>query len=98
MNKEVQVRIEVCRRERNEVLDLSGLGLTEIPKEVGELVWLKFLNLSNNAIRVINNLEKLDSIQILNLSQTKIKNLFFTENLKKVIQAETIETKNNSIT
>ena len=39
-------RIEECRRTRSTALDLSNLGLEEIPEQVFELTWLEKLNVS----------------------------------------------------
>ena len=36
-----------ARGEDARMLDLGNCGLTEVPEEVGELVWLEELNLSN---------------------------------------------------
>src|SRR5664279_4970015 len=37
------------KRTRATFLDLGNCGLSEIPPEVGELVWIEFLSLSNEA-------------------------------------------------
>ncbi|MEB4589841.1 hypothetical protein VSS37_02515, partial [Candidatus Thiothrix sp. Deng01] len=43
-----QQRIEECRRTRSTELDLSKLGLAEIPEAVFELTWLEKLDVSGN--------------------------------------------------
>jgi internalin A len=43
-----QERIAECRRIRSTSLDLSNLGLTEIPAEVFELTWLEKLDVSGD--------------------------------------------------
>jgi GTPase SAR1 family protein len=43
-----QQRIDECRRTRSTSLDLSKLGLTEIPTEVFELTWLEKLDVSED--------------------------------------------------
>jgi internalin A len=60
-------RIEQAASEQASVLNLSGLGLTEVPLEIGQLVNLKELDLSGNQISIIPdeigqlvNLEHLD--------------------------------------
>ena len=44
-------RIEECRRTRSTELDLSGLGLDEIPEQVFELTWLEKLDVSEDTKR-----------------------------------------------
>lgn len=39
--------IEECKKTKSKKLDLGKCGLTEVPVEVGELVWLEELNFSN---------------------------------------------------
>lgn len=43
-----QQRIDECRRTRSVELDLSELGLEEIPEEVFKLVWLEKLDVSGD--------------------------------------------------
>lgn len=52
-------RIENCRINKSETLDLSNLGLTKIPTEISDFDWLKSLNLSSNQISQIVGLDKL---------------------------------------
>jgi len=58
-------------------LDLSNLGLTEIPKEIFKLKNLKSLNLSNNLIKTIpKEIEQLKRLETLDLSNNKISNFY----------------------
>lgn len=85
MNKEVQERIEEAIENKATRLDLTSCGLREIPKEIGEMVWLKELDLSNNQITKIEGLEELQQLQSLHLNSnqiSKIKGLEQNENLK----------------
>ncbi len=43
-------KIEACRRGRENVLDLSGLGLVKLPPEIGQLTALTLLNLMRNQL------------------------------------------------
>jgi hypothetical protein len=52
MSDEVSRRIETCHHNGDKYLDLSGFDLEEIPEELGWLVQLTELNLSNN--RLVN--------------------------------------------
>ena len=57
-----------CQREHVRNLDLSNLELQEIPAEVGDLLWLEILNLSDNLLpyipRVVFQLKNLVKINI----------------------------------
>lgn len=46
-------RIEACRQERGTVLNLSGLGLSSLPPEIGQLSALKKLFLHDNPLLAI---------------------------------------------
>lgn len=58
-------RIEECRNLKSTELDLSSCGLTEIPSELADLVWLEKVNISRNQISEIENLDSLSSLKIL---------------------------------
>ena len=51
-------------------LDLSNLGLTEIPTEVFDLVWLEKLNLSNNKLTTI----PIEILKLVNLNRFNLTN------------------------
>ncbi|MGH1336569.1 MAG: leucine-rich repeat protein, partial [Aureispira sp.] len=94
MNKEVQARIETCQKEKAQELDLSGLGLTKIPKAVGELVWLRRLDLSNNQIQTIQGLDQLSNITHLFLSNNQIQAI---QGLDQLSNITTLALQNNQI-
>ncbi|MGB5507209.1 MAG: leucine-rich repeat domain-containing protein, partial [Sulfurovum sp.] len=68
MNGSVMEKIAICKAERMPYLDLSHLGLSEIPPEVGSLVWLERLSLSGNHISDLSALTSLTKIHKLSLS------------------------------
>jgi Leucine-rich repeat (LRR) protein len=49
--KEAEQRIKSCRETGGKALDLSGLGLCQIPPELAELTNLTELSLSGNSIK-----------------------------------------------
>lgn len=72
---EVISRIKDAKLTNAEILDLSGLELSHIPKEVWGCYNIKALNLSHNNIKdgdIVNNLPKLESLNISNNKLTKI--------------------------
>jgi Leucine-rich repeat (LRR) protein len=75
INPEAIKRIIECEENRSKSLDLSKLGLTSVPEEIAHLFWLEQLNLSNNDIRKISNLEKLEKLKVIGLSTNQIQKL-----------------------
>ena len=51
MNKTAQKRITIEKIGKTKKLDLSGLKLTEIPREVAKMNWLSSLKINSNQIR-----------------------------------------------
>ena len=78
-------RIEECRRTRATELDLSGLGLDEIPPEVFELTWLEKLDVSGDFFQrgeikqIPPAISQLSLLKELNCSVNNISNLSFLE-------------------
>ncbi|QQZ28335.1 TIR domain-containing protein [Thiothrix subterranea] len=74
-------RIEECRRTRSTALDLSGLGLDEIPEQVFELTWLEKLKVSGspwekgNIRKIPAAIEQLIALIDLNCSSNQISDL-----------------------
>jgi Holliday junction resolvasome RuvABC ATP-dependent DNA helicase subunit len=86
---EAQARIQLCMESRAKTLDLSDIGLTEIPDEVKNLSHLRSINLSENRLTELpdfigscTSLKNLDVSynRLSSLPQT-IGNLSYLENL-----------------
>ncbi len=104
-------RIEACIAEKATTLDLSSLGLEEIPKEVEECVWIENLDLGDNQLSVIEYLEKLTKLRHLNIgrySDRQINNEKWTDRLYEnsintitgldtLLNLETLNLSNNQI-
>ena len=52
----VERRIEICKMKNGNTLNLSNLGLDNIPSNIKELEGLEVLDLSDNNISVIENI------------------------------------------
>jgi len=65
-------RIRLAKENKHPVLDLSDLGLEEIPEEVGELTELTHLFLEKNRIREIEVLASLKKLKVLALNDNLI--------------------------
>ena len=68
-------RIREAKEKQLTTLDLSDCGLTEIPEEVGEMVWLERLSLDKNRISDVKPLEGLINLQYLWLDQNQISDI-----------------------
>lgn len=87
-------RIAECRATRSTELDLSGLGLLEIPAEVADLVWLERLELSNNQISRIEGLERISGLIELYLSYNEISRI---EGLQGLTNLKGLDLSDNQI-
>ena len=80
--EEVEKRIQECINDRITSLDLRGLGLTQIPRQIQQLTWLEKLDLSENQLEKIEGLEGLKSLRELYLYQNKLEKIEGLEGLK----------------
>lgn|GEM_PF-2047591 len=65
-------------------MDLSNLGLTELPNKITECKNLKHLNISRNQIKDLRPLTQLKQLKVLLAGSNKIKNLSPLANLKNL--------------
>ncbi len=72
MNEKAAARIQECIDTKAKSLNLSGLGLSEIPKAISQMTWLETLNLSNNQISEIVGLSGLSNLTMLFLDSNQI--------------------------
>jgi internalin A len=77
-------RIQQAQKHDAHKLNLSGLGLTEIPAEIFELTQLIHLNLSRNQLIEIIGLEKLTQLTHLDLSDNQLTEITELEKLTQV--------------
>ncbi len=69
-------RIAENKHTRSKSLDLRDCGLTRVPAEIGELVWLGFLNLTGNeGLTDLSSVAGLFSLQTLLVAGTQIRDL-----------------------
>ncbi|MDI1315373.1 leucine-rich repeat domain-containing protein [Prosthecobacter sp.] len=71
-------RIEECQRKGEEAifLDLSDLGLTMVPPEIGQLTKLRWLNLDNNQLRTLpSEIGQLSALTDLHLNNNQLSTL-----------------------
>ena len=81
MNKKAKELIQREQKEKSGNLDLSDFELDRIPKEIGEMTWLKTLDLSINHISKVEGLESLSGLATLDLSHNQLSKLEGLEDL-----------------
>ncbi|QSZ41760.1 hypothetical protein GJV85_06440 [Sulfurimonas aquatica] len=84
MLEEALRRIEVTKKENLHYLDLKGLELDEIPKEILEVSWIGALSLSQNNISDISLLSHMSNLHKLALTGNKIDDISVLEQLPKL--------------
>jgi len=81
MNEIALKHIQKELQEKTGKLDLTGLNLTGIPKEITGMTWLKELYLPNNKISKLEGLDSLKSLSTLYLHENEIPKLEGLEGL-----------------
>ncbi len=90
--------IKEAKEKRLTRLDLGNCGLTELPDELFELVWLENLILSENrGINDINALKVLTQLQQLSISNTEISDLSSLKYLTQLIKISASRTQVNDL-
>ncbi|WP_029631472.1 leucine-rich repeat domain-containing protein [Zavarzinella formosa] len=90
-------RIEECRRNGKTRLDLSNIGLTQLPVEIGQLAQLTSLLLSNNQLtalpREIGQLVQLTELHLFNNQLTAL-----SREIGQLVRLKSLHLSNNQLT
>lgn len=84
MIEEALRKIEVTKKEKLHYLDLRGLELEEIPKQILEVPWIQALSLSHNKISDISLLSQMTQLHKLALTNNSIEDVSVLEGLPKL--------------
>jgi Leucine-rich repeat (LRR) protein len=57
MMSDIKLKIRHAKRGNERSLDLSGMGLSEIPVDITQLTMLEIINVSNNKLTSLRRLE-----------------------------------------
>jgi internalin A len=63
MMSDIKLKIRHAKRGNERLLDLSGMGLSEIPVDIVQLTMLETINLSNNKLTSLRRLEQLPNLR-----------------------------------
>jgi len=94
MLEEAQRRIQQTIDEELSYLDLSGLGLDTIPKEIVQLTWIGALSLSRNKISDVSLLSQMPNLHKLALTDNEIEDI---TPLKELVKLRFIFLGNNKV-
>ncbi|MDF1881280.1 leucine-rich repeat domain-containing protein [Sulfurimonas sp. MAG313] len=84
MIEEALRRIKITKKENLSYLNLRGLDLKEVPKEILEVPWIGALSLSNNNIKNIEILSNMKNVHKLALSNNLIEDISVLEYMTKL--------------
>ncbi|MBD2614514.1 hypothetical protein H6G94_25110 [Nostoc punctiforme FACHB-252] len=94
VSQEVKQRIEKAQREGAIELDLSGMGLTEMPEAIASLTQLQVLDLSSNQLTILPEaIGCLTQLKLLNLNDNKL--TFLPNCLENLDKLEKIQLSSN---
>ncbi|MEH2461168.1 leucine-rich repeat domain-containing protein [Nostoc sp.] len=94
--RKAKQRIEEARRERAIELDLSNMGLTQLPEAIASLTQLQNLDLSNNELMELPEaIASLIQLQMLNLSNNELTQL--PEAIASLTQLQNLDLSNNEL-
>jgi internalin A len=69
---DIKLKIRHAKRGNEKSLNLSGLGIIDLPIEIKQLTMLETINLSNNKLTSLRNLEHLPNLREINASNNLI--------------------------
>ncbi|MBD1996457.1 leucine-rich repeat domain-containing protein [Leptolyngbya sp. FACHB-541] len=94
--REAEQSIEAARQEGATELDLSGMGLTELPEAIASLTLLRSLDLSNNqSMELPEAIASLTQLQSLNLFHNQLTEL--PEAIASLTQLQSLDLSNNQL-
>lgn len=72
MLSDIKLKIRHAKRANEKSLDLSGLGMTDLPADLLQLTMLESLNISNNKLTSLRKIESLPNLREVNASNNQI--------------------------
>lgn len=72
---DAKLKIRHAKRGNERTLDLSGLGLSELPVEITQLTMLESINLENNKLTHLKRIEQLPNLREIKAANNQISSL-----------------------
>ena len=70
--QDIKLKIRHAKRGNEKSLDLSNMGLSELPVDITQLTMLEQMNLSGNKLSNLRRIEQLPNLRELNASNNLI--------------------------
>mmetsp|Transcript_4446 Transcript_4446/g.7582 ORF Transcript_4446/g.7582 Transcript_4446/m.7582 type:complete len:140 (-) Transcript_4446:1489-1908(-) len=75
MQGDIKLKIRHAKRGNEKTLDLSNMGLSDLPADLTQLTMLESINLSNNKLNNLRRVEHLPNLREINAANNNISNL-----------------------
>jgi len=75
MMSDIKLKIRHAKRGNERTLDLSGMGLSDIPIDITQLTMLETLNVSNNKLTNLRRVEQLPNLREIIANNNQINTL-----------------------
>lgn len=75
MMGDIKLKIRHAKRGNEKSLDLSGLGISELPSDIMQLSMLEVLVVSNNKLTNLRKVESLPNLRVIDASNNNITSL-----------------------
>ena len=75
MMADIKLKIRHAKRGNEKTLNLSGLGISELPADITQLTLLEVLNVSNNKLKDLKRVESLPNLRVIDASNNSITSL-----------------------
>ena len=72
MLSDIKLKIRHAKRGNERNLDLSGMGMSELPADITQLTMLENLNISNNKLNNLRRVEQLPNLKSINAQNNQI--------------------------
>lgn len=95
MYGDIKLKIRHAKRGNEKTLDLSGMGLSDIPIDITQLTMLESINVSNNKLQNLKRVEQLPNLREINASNNQINSLH--QEMLDMFSIETIQLYGNPI-
>lgn len=95
MSSDLKLKIRHAKRANEKSLDLSGMGISELPADIISLSMLESLNISNNKLINLKRLENLTYLKELDASNNLI--AFLTPEINDLYYLDTICLQGNPV-
>lgn len=66
MLSDIKLKIRHAKRGNEKTLDLSGIGMTELPVDITQLTMLENLIVTNNKLTTLRRVEQLPNLKSIN--------------------------------